>query len=216
MGGKKRQVKISFTIYLQIKIFSCYTIYLLFRLSWLHLKLVKALSHFFKIITSNHCMNLKFASNWKGYKWMLSSQALKCREEHVNMVDFTFGSAGWKRSMPFLKNTTHKRIKIILWQVNSPNSQDNFHMSYWHIFGNISSEICSIWHVFVNLKGFHGSTWILLLCDPAKYQKPCKVVKVFNDAQPIFELCRESTPSMHCPFKVLLFLSTVLCYEWEN
>ena len=119
----KRKVRISFTIYLQIKIVTSHTIYLLFRLSWLHLKLqCKALSHFFKIITSKHHGNLKFASDLIWYEWMLSSQALKCREERVNMVDFTFGSAHWRSSMPFLSNATYNRIKTILWQVNSPNS----------------------------------------------------------------------------------------------
>ena len=36
--------------------------------------------------------------------------------------------------MPFLENTTHNRIKIILLQVNSPSSQDKFHICFTDIY----------------------------------------------------------------------------------
>lgn len=88
--------------------------------------------------------------------------------------------------MPFLENTTHNRIKIFLWQVNSPNSQDKFHICFTDIYLVRFLANFTVFRVFVNLEGFCGSTSISLLCDHAKYQKPCEVVKVINNAQPIF------------------------------
>ena len=60
-------------------------------------------------------------------------------------------------------------------QVNSPNSWDKFqkYCTYRHVFHKISTEFRRILCVFVNFTGFHRFTWILRLCNRAKYQKPC-------------------------------------------